>query len=86
MTKKDKVKEDFLKNPQTVKLSALISFLVWEWYELRTPTWWSHHKLVHIESNTSIPLPIHNGEVKNVYKTMIKKFYIKNQEKWPKKQ
>lgn len=86
MTKKDKVKDDLLKNPQTVKLSALINFLQGDGYELRTPSWGSHHKLVHLESGTSIPLPIHNGEIKDVYKTMIKKFYLKNQEEWKKKQ
>nr|DAS81091.1 MAG TPA: hypothetical protein [Bacteriophage sp.] len=35
---------------------------------------------MHLKSKASIPLPIHNGEVKDVYKTMIKKFYLKNQE------
>ena len=80
MTKKEKVKEDLLKNPQTAKLSDIIALLESEGYELRKPHGWSHHKFVHLASGASIPLPIHNGEVKEVYKTMIKKFYLKNLE------
>lgn len=86
MTKKEKVKEDLLKNPQTVKLSEIIALLESEGYELRKPSGWSHHKLLHLASGTSIPLLIHNWEVKEVYKTMIKKFYLKNQQEWQKKQ
>lgn len=78
MTKKEKVKKDFLKTPQIVKLSEIIALLQSEGYELRKPSAWSHYKLVYLASGASIPLPIHNGEVKEVYKTMIKKFYLKN--------
>jgi predicted RNA binding protein YcfA (HicA-like mRNA interferase family) len=86
MTRKDRFRDDFLNNPQVVKLNNLIAFLEWEGYKLRKPSGGSHYKLVHLESGTSIPLPIHNGEVKDVYKSMIKKFYLKNLQQWLKKQ
>ncbi len=38
MTKKEKVKEDLLKNPQTTKLSEIIALLESEGYELRKPS------------------------------------------------
>nr|DAS81092.1 MAG TPA: HICA protein [Bacteriophage sp.] len=38
MTKKEKVKEDLLKNPQTAKLSEIIALLESEGYELRKPS------------------------------------------------
>ncbi|HOQ78757.1 MAG TPA: type II toxin-antitoxin system HicA family toxin [Candidatus Absconditabacterales bacterium] len=86
MTRKDRFREDFLNNPQIVKLNNLIAFLEGEGYKLRKPSGGSHYKLVHLESGTSIPLPIHNGEVKDVYKSMIKKFYLKNLQQGLKKQ
>ena len=86
MTRKDRFREDFLNNPQIVKLNNLIAFLELEGYKLKKPSGGSHYKLVHLESGTSIPLPIHNGEVKDVYKSMIKKFYLKNLQQWLKKQ
>ena len=86
MTRKDRFREDFLNNPQIVKLNSLIAFLELEGYKLKKPSGGSHYKLVHLESGTSIPLPIHNGEVKDVYKSMIKKFYLKNLQQWLKKQ
>ncbi len=78
MSKKEKIELLLLNNPQSVKLKLLISLLEGEGYELRQPSWGSHHKLVHLKTGLSLPLPIHNGEVKEVYKTMIKKFYLKN--------
>jgi|GEM_PF-2314689 hypothetical protein len=38
MTKKEKVKKDFLKTPQIVKLSEIIALLQSEGYELRKPS------------------------------------------------
>lgn len=72
MTKFDKIKNDFLNNPEKISLKKIENFLISEWFEIKF--WkWSHKK---IKKNDIIYIyPVHNNDCLDIYKKRLSKIY-----------
>lgn len=81
VSKKEKIKEKFLKSPETLSLKKILSFLLSQWYESKQAKW-SHNKIIYLFTGEHIVIPVHNGDTKITYKKILKKFYIDNKEKY----
>ena len=77
MTKKEKIKEVFLENPEKLNLSKIENFLLTEWFEIIE--WkWSHRKIFSPKTKQTYIYAKHNNEVKTIYKKEFLKFYNLN--------
>jgi len=77
MTKKEKIRKEFLSDPRKLNYLKITNFLLTEWYEI--DSWkWSHVKIRFIKSWEYFTVPIHNWDCKWYYKESLKNFYIKN--------
>lgn len=79
MTKKEKVKEDFLKDPCTVSLAKIRNFLLWEGF-IEVDAGGSHFK-IQGKDGRAFTVPLHHWDCLNVYKRKLKIFYLTYQEK-----
>ncbi len=80
MTKKDKIKKKFLENPKSLNFSKILNFLLSEWYEFQEAKG-SHKKIEYLETWENFVVAVHNNEIKDIYKVLLKEFYISNLEK-----
>lgn len=77
MTKKEKILEKFLKNPEWIKYNDLEKILEGIWFE-RVEAKGSHVKYKHRQLNSDIVFPIHNNECKSFYKRQTYKILKNN--------
>jgi hypothetical protein len=77
MTKKDKIKKQFLKDPKVLSFQQILSFLESEWYKL-VEAKWSHCKIEHVLTWEIEVIAIHNNQIKDIYKVLLKRFYLKH--------
>ena len=75
MSKREKIKSDFINSPRRLSYPQIQSFLIDEWFTVIQ--WkWSHVKIKHTKSWKVFIVPIHNWECKWVYKEELKNFYL----------
>jgi len=67
MTQKQKLVEQFLKNPCTLKFKQIILVLV-HYSFVVIPAKGSHIKIKHHKLSTDLIIPVHNGDCKDFYK------------------
>ncbi len=75
MTKKEKIKTNFINSPRTVFYQDIKSLLIsdgfiFSWWK------WSHVKIKNPKTWMTYIMPIHDGECKWIYKDGIKDFYL----------
>lgn len=78
MSKKEKVREAFLKDPCTVSLLQIRTFLISEWF-IEVDAWGSHFK-IEGKDWRAFTIPLHHWDCLNVYKKKLKIFYLTYQE------
>ena len=72
MTKLQKLKAKFLRNPKSIKYTELELILKYLGFE-KIKAKGSHVKFKHSKLTVDIIIPIHNGECKDFYKKQTKK-------------
>jgi hypothetical protein len=78
MSKKDKIKEQFLLSPRTLTYAKIYSFLMNEGY-IEIDGKGSHTRIKDKKTWKSFVVPIHNWECKWIYKEELKNFYLSTQ-------
>jgi predicted RNA binding protein YcfA (HicA-like mRNA interferase family) len=76
MTKKSKLVEKFLENPDSIRYSQLVTILEEYGFE-RIQAKGSHVKFKHPKLSEDLIIPIHNGDCKEHYKQQARKFVEK---------
>ena len=77
ITKKEKLRKEFLSNPRGLDYKKIITLLLSEWYEIHL--WkWSHVKVEFIRTWEYFTVPLHNWDCKWLYKDKLREFYLKN--------
>ena len=77
MTKKQKLFDKFIQNPESIKYKELNAILENLWF-LKIDAKWSHVKFKHVKIKNDIIIPVHNNECKDFYKKQTYKILKSN--------
>lgn len=77
MTKKEKVFDKFIDNPESIKYRELKMVLENIWF-IKIEAKWSHVKFKHTKLKHDIIIPVHNWECKEFYKKQTYKILKNN--------
>ena len=77
MTKKDKIIQKYISNPESIKYKELKIILEDAWF-IKIEAKWSHVKFKHPRLRNDIIIPVHNWECKDFYKKQTYKILTNN--------
>lgn len=77
MTKKEKLFDKFIQNPESIKYRELNTILENLWF-LKIEAKGSHVKFKHVKIKNDIIIPVHNNECKDFYKKQTYKILKNN--------